>query len=85
MPCTPAISQLNNKPVCQRLSFSRSDDEDAASDPFLSSTAIPQKSSLHKLIYNDELEEGEEDFQAVDLNEDCWDAEPLPDRCFMGS
>ena len=86
MPCTPAISQLNHKPVCQRLSFSRSDDEDAsvvtASDPFLFSTAIPQKPSLHKLIYNDDLEEGEEeDFQTVNLNAEHWDADPAPDRC----
>ena len=87
-PCTTATSQSNYKPVHPRLSFNSSDAECASAvhNPYHISTAIPKKSmsftqqSLTKPIYYDNLEE-EEDFQTVELNDNHWNTEPVPDRC----
>ena len=73
--------------MCHQLSFSNSKEEDAEDSSAVSSTVPPQKhiSLAQKItakpIYTicDDFNE-EEDFQTVDLNDEHWITDPLPDR-----
>ena len=94
-PATPHsmhTSQSHCKPVWHQLTFSTSDDEDssAVDIPSPSHTASPQRhtdtpqwphSKCILTIYDDlDVEEEEEDFQTVSLEDDHWHMEEIPDR-----
>ena len=94
-PCTTATSHSHHKPVCCQLSFSSSDDKEssAVDIPSPYSMSPPQnpmyfaQQPLFMSIYTicDDLEEDDDDFHTVDLNDEHWITDPVPDRplCIM--
>ena len=94
-PITPhsmGTSQSNCKPVWWWLSFSTSDNKESATVhifPSCSTSSMPPQNPLgfaqqtcYKPIYTmcDDLEEDEEDFQTVPLDENHRTTEEIPDR-----
>ena len=82
-------SQSHCKPVHHQLTFSSSDNEDTSTvDTPLPSTTVPlqnpmaflqQPPSKCTLTICDDLDEKEEDFQMVSLDDDHWTMEEIPD------
>ena len=81
------------RPVCRRLTYSSSDDNEIAGDDVPSPCNAPQvqyhecdlqslapKCTLHASIHLEEEEDGEEDFQTVLLDDEHWTTEEIPDR-----
>ena len=91
-PHSTGTSQSHHKPIQCQLSFSTSDDEDSSADdiPPTYSTTPPEnplgfvQQTCYKPIYTmcDDLEEDKEDFQTVQLDDDHWTTEEIPDRHF---
>ena len=90
-PCTTATSQSHCKPVCHQLSFSSSEEEEENSAvhnlPNCSTLSMQNLmgfmwQSIYRPIYpiHDDPKEEEEDFQTVDLNDEHWITDPVPDR-----
>ena len=91
-PCSMCTSQSYCTPVWHWLTFSTSDDEDSSTVdiPSPSHTASLQRpidsswqphSKCVHTIYNDlDVEEGEEDFQTISLEDDHWTMEKIRDR-----
>ena len=90
-PCSTRQSCL--RPVCRRLTYSPSDDNDTSEDEVSSPHSMPQvqyptpdtRSSPSKqtLATYEHVEEGadeEEDFQTIPLDDEQWTTEEIPDR-----
>ena len=71
MPCSMVQSHL--RPVCRWLTYSSSDDSDTSEDTPPAPTATPTDAQVY-------LEEDEEDFWMVPLDDEHWTTEEVPDR-----
>ena len=87
-PCSTGQSHL--KPVCRQLTYSSSDNIDTSEDEAPSPSTNPQitphrpntqpatsRATLDAQVY---LEEDEEDFQTVPLDDEHWSTEEVPNR-----
>ena len=61
------------RPICRQLSFSSSDDSDTSEDISPTARTTPAGTQVH-------LEEEEEDFQMVPLDDGYWTTKEVPDR-----
>ena len=90
-PCSTRQSCLG--PVCRRLTYSPSDDNDTSEDEVSSPHSMPQVQyptpdtrslpSKHTLATYEHLEDEadeEEDFQTIPLDDEHWTTEEIPDR-----
>ena len=90
-PCSTRQSHL--RPVCRRLMYIPSDDDDTSEDEVTSPCSMLQSqyptpdtrssTSKHTLAAYEHLEEEaaeEEDFQTVSLDNEHWNTEEIPDR-----
>ena len=88
-PCSTRDSLL--RPVCRRLTYSPSDNDDTTKDDVPSPCNAPQvqyhecdplspKCTLYASIHLEEEEDGEGDFQTVSLDDEHWTTEEIPDR-----
>ena len=83
-PCSTRESCLI--PVCRRLTYSPSDDDDTSADAVLlpysmSPVQCPTPDhALQACIHLEEEEDEEEDFQTVSLDDEYWTTEEIPDR-----
>ena len=83
-------SQSHHKPVQCWLSFNTSDDKDSSTDDIPPTSSTAQSENLlgfaqlthYRSIYTmcDDLEEDNEDFQTVPLDDDHWITEEIPER-----
>ena len=94
VPVTPhSTRDLPLRPVCRRLIYSSSDNDETAEDDVSSPYNAPQvqyhecdpqslspKCTLHGSIHLEEEEDGEEDFQTVSLDDGHWTTEEILDR-----
>ena len=88
-PCITATSQSCHKPVHCQLSFSSSDNEERSTvdipSPYSTSPLQNPMESAHQPLFKpiyticDDLEE-KEDFQTVDLNDEHWITDLVPNR-----
>ena len=90
-PCSTGTREPHHRPVHRCLTFSSSEeDDDTPTDEIPSPDSIPQvqyyidasqqPSSKYTLNVYVHLEEEEEDFQTVPLDDEYWDMEEIPDR-----
>ena len=94
-PCSTGTRESHHRPVCRCLTYSSSvDDDDTPSDQIPSpnrtlpvqyhTDTLQQPSSKYTfnayVTLEAEVEEEEEDFQTVPLNDEHWDMEEIPDR-----
>ena len=94
VPVTPHSTRESHlRPVCRRLTYSPSDDDDTTEDEVSSPysmlqvqyhTCDPQTPSskhiLNAYIHLEEEEDEEEDFQTILLDNEHWTTEEIPDR-----
>ena len=94
VPVSPChIRDLQLRPVCRKLTYSSSDDDDTTEDrvpsPYSASQvqnhthdpwALSSKHTLHASVHLEEEEDEEEDFQTISLDDEHWTTEEIPDR-----
>ena len=94
VPVTPCSSRkLCLKPVCRRLTYSSSDDDDTTEDEVHSPYSAPQvqyhapdpwslfpKCTLYASIHLVGEKDEEEEFQTISLDDEHWTTEEIPDR-----
>ena len=71
MPCS--MFQTPPRPVCRQLTISSSDDSETSETTPPAPRATPADAQVY-------LEEDEEDFQMVSLNDEHWTTKEVPDR-----
>ena len=88
-PCSSGTSQSYCKPICHQLSFNSSEDEEGPAvdiSPPYSTTSLQnlpdlaqQLDSIYPICGDLEVDEEDEDFQTVPLDDDHWPTEEIPE------